>query len=749
MHLKKRSEKSNLRGSASPRRQKNGRMARPFGGRGALGLLACLALSGADIQARAQIPEPSPETLPASPGQQELPPPQGQILMQSHGDAPALPAEPGLATPSKTEGQPIHDPIQDQTLKADLTDADRSALLITSYNLDARLRPIDSGLSVRSMLTVRNSGEKPLKQLAFQISSSLRWESASLLKGEVRTQLPVAQHRLETDADHTGAETELVLTLPEPLAPGASANLDLFYDGTVPQSAARLQRLGATAAQQIDTDWDAISPAWTGLRGFGNVLWYPVASPQLFLAEGNTLFQAVGRTRLREEAAAIRLRLSIDYSGEPPVAAYFCGRRQSFTAVTDSPNSPTEAGSGIATAIFGTEALGFRTPSLFVLQQPEILADPPGNAPGADRASEASIASDSSSSSSSSSNSAAPPNDAPATQPLLRRGGALSASAEPFLAMEGAGSDTIHDFSAAAYRSSALLREWLGPKPLTALTALEHEGQPFEDGPLLVAPLRALASPLAGPALIQSLTHAWVQTGQPWMDDGLAQFFALLSIERQDGRPAAVASLSELMKPVILVEPDPASTTQAPAAEPLIAASSDLIYRRKAAAVWWMLRGIVGDGNLHAALSAMRVQPVSTDSPATQAITFQHLLERLSHQELGWFFNDWILQDKGLPDLTIADVTVAEEPGSPSHNAGWLVAVTVRNEGGAGADVPLVVTSGANNTARRMRIAGRSTATERVLLETAPTSVTLNDGSTPEERTSTHTSEIHLNTGRP
>ena len=710
-----------------------------------LGLLALVALTGTVVQARAQTPEPSPETLPANPGQQELPPPQGQVLIQSHGDAPALPAASGPATSSKIEGQPI----QDQTLKADLTDADRNAMLITSYDLDARLRPLDSGLSVRSILTIRNSGNTPLKQLALQISSSLRWESASLLTAGVRTQLPVAQHRLETDADHTGAETELVLTLPEPLAPGASANLDLFYDGNVPQSAARLRRLGATAAQQADTDWDAISSSWTGLRGFGNVLWYPVASPQLFLAEGITLFQAVGRTRLREEAAAIRLRLSIDYSGEPPVAAYFCGRRQSFTTVTDSPNSPTEAGSGIATAIFGTEALGFRTPSLFVLQQPEVLVDPPSEVAGS-FAPEASTISDSSpSSSSSSSSSSASPNDGTITQPLLRRGGGLSASAEPFLAMEDAGSDTIHDFSAAAYRSSALTREWLGPKPLTALTAIEHEGQPFEDGPLLVAPLRALAPPLAGPALIQSLTHAWVQTGQPWIDDGLAQFFALLSIERQDGRPAAVASFTELMKPVILAEPDPASATPAPAAEPLIAASSDLIYRRKAAAVWWMLRGIVGDGNLHAALSAMRVQPVSADSPTTQATNFQHLLERLSHQDLGWFFTDWVLQDKGFPDLTIADVTVAEEPGSPSHNGGWLVAVTVRNEGGAVADVPLIVTSGANDTARRMRIAGRSTATERVLVETAPTSVTLNDGGTPEERTSIHTSQIHLTSGRP
>ena len=38
-----------------------------------------------------------------------------------------------------------------------------------------------------------------------------------------------------------------------------------------------------------------------GLRGFGDVLWYLVASPQRFLSEGNTLFTAIGRAKLRDQ----------------------------------------------------------------------------------------------------------------------------------------------------------------------------------------------------------------------------------------------------------------------------------------------------------------------------------------------------------------------------------------------------------------------------------------------------------------
>lgn len=684
---------------------------------------------------------------------------QGQVIIQSHGTPPSLPDARDVSGTATTQTPAAEQPIADQALKADITDVDRSALLITSYDLDVRLRPADAGLSARAQLTVKNTSGAPLPQIALQISSTLHWESAAVVDAITRVALPVAQHRLDTDADHTGAETELILALPHPLAPGASTKLDLFYGGAVPLSSTRLQRLGANLAQQQNTDWDAISSSWTGLRGFGNVLWYPVASPQLFLAEGNALFQAVGRTRLREQDASVRLRLGVEYRGEAPVAAYFCGRRQPLTALADSPNSATEAGSGVATAAFGAEALGFRTLNLFLLQKPEIFADPPVSDSKASPSTEHTPAAaatapahappapaSSSSSSSDSSSSLDSQTETTAMPALLRRSGALEPGDRQFLALEAADPGTVQQFAAAADRSSIVLRQWLGPEPLSALTAINHEGQPFQDGPLLVAPLPVLSQATEAPALVQSLTHAWVQTGQPWMDEGLAQFFALLFTESRSGRETAVAQLNEMMKPVALGEPDPTAKVSATDAEPLIAASSELIYRRKAAAVWWMLRGIVGDGNLHAALSAWCTQPLSTDSPMTQAVGFERLLSKISGQDLAWFFDDWVLQNKGLPDLSIGDVAVVEEPTGPGHPAGWLVAITVRNEGGAVADVPLVVRSGPLSNSSRIRIAGQSSVTKRVLVEAAPTSVTLNDGGTPEERISTHSSDVHVKT---
>ena len=105
-----------------------------------------------------------------------------------------------------------------------------------------------------------------------------------------------------------------------------------------------------------------------------------------------------------------------------------------------------------------------------------------------------------------------------------------------------------------------------------------------------------------------------------------------------------------------------------------------------------------------------------------------------------------MLRDRGLPDLTITDVGVAPEATSPGHPSGWLVAVTVRNEGGAAVEVPVPVLSGQSRSEQRVRVAGFSSVTERILVETSPTAVEVNDGSIPEERTSTHTQDINLQT---
>jgi hypothetical protein len=709
----------------------------PIARRSAVFLFAAALLL--TLAARAQQPAPTQTTPPAPPTQPtQLEPytPGGTILIQSHGDPPPAPDGNPAAAPGLEPRTPGTQPTS--TAVPDITDATRSAFAITAYDLDLRLAPATAHVAMRAILTLKNLSAEPQPRIALQISSTLAWDSATLVAGVNRTALPLAQHVLDTDADHTGQATEAVFTLPAPLAPGESLTLDTFYSGTLPQSAARLERIGATPAQALDTDWDAASPTpgsalTVALRGFGNVLWLPAASPQLFLGDGNALFQAVDLQRLRAQSATLRLRLSVAYSGTPgttpPAAAYLNGRRQPLIAHPDSvisgtepepPASPadpssakpvedsTESLPGIATAEFPAAPIGLGLPSLFVLSQPETLLPAP-----------------------------------PAT---------------PFLAVASTEDGPLPRLTDSAQSILPLLTDWFGPHPLSALTLLDHPGQPFEQGPLLVGPIAVLAASSSSPALAHSLTHAWVQTGQPWLDEGLAQFVSLLWIEQQQGRAAALAQLNDLLAPLALAEPTPEqlSTAQIPTTnlgapgpdsgtregQPLISATTEIYTRRKAASIFWQLRALAGDQPLQQALTAFRTQPLSHAPPADQALAFEQLLERTSGKDLAWFFNDWVFHDRGLPDLTLVDVTPRELPAGPGHNIGWLVAVTVRNEGAAAAEVPLVIRSGTFSHTEPIRIPGLSSVTSRIVVESAPTEVLLNDGSVPEVRTSIHTRDV-------
>jgi aminopeptidase N len=155
-----------------------------------------------------------------------------------------------------------------------------------------------------------------------------------------------------------------------------------------------------------------------------------------------------------------------------------------------------------------------------------------------------------------------------------------------------------------------------------------------------------------------------------------------------------------------------------------------------------MLRGIVGEDALRETLAAWRMQPPSLASAREQALALEKLLEKTSGKDLAWFFHDWVLNDQGLPDLSIADVITRDLSSDQLHKSGWLVSVTVRNDGGATAEVPVIIRSGTFSTTRRLLVPAHGQASDRVLVEAAPTQVLLNDGTTPEVRTSLHQRDL-------
>jgi peptidase M1-like protein len=566
-----------------------------------------------------------------------------------------------------------------------VTDTERSSLTFTAYDLDVHLTPPKSQLSVQAKLTVRNSGTEPLTQLAFQLSSTLNWGSFAMRSGGRILPLRFAQHLIDTDTDHTGQAKEAVVNLPQPLAPNAIIELTTFYSGEIEQSAGRLERIGAPATQASAADWDKIAPDSTALRGFGNVLWYPVASVPALLGDGAKLFQLVGKTRLQQADATIHLRLAVEYTGNPPDAAFFCGQRKPLVAINEDVDAQPAANEpGLATVDFPSQSLGFRSPSLFLTKGAANTTD----------------------------------------------GNLIAAVTDHY--------DTLPSYAAAAIKVQPLLKEWLGPTPLTTLNIIDHNGQPFEDDALLVAPMRAIDADTLAPSLVHSLTHAWFHSSHVWLEEGVPQFMSLLWIEHTQGRDAALKQLQQQTNTLALAEPALSQNADLTLeGQSLVRASDEIYYRTKAAAVLWMLRSIVGNDALKQALQSYR-QSGRDEDPKE----FQRVLEQSSHKDLNWFFTDWVYHDHGLPDLTIANVTPRRLPAQGVKAASWLIAIEVRNNGDAAAEVPVTLRSGTLTTTERLRIMGRSSASTRIVFESTPDEVIVNDGSVPEMGASTHTKQL-------
>lgn len=596
-----------------------------------------------------------------------------------------------------------------------ITSAQRSAIVFTAWDLDLHLEPATSHIATRARFTVRNISQAPTSQLTLQLSSTLHWESLS-----APIPLTFTEHVLPTDADHTGQMTEALVHLSQPIPPGSSLILTGFYTGTITASGERLTRIGAPSTEAAQADWDSISSGMVALRGFGNALWYPVSSPAFFLGDGAKLFQAIGRSRLHEQNATFRLRLTVEYVGERPIDAFLNGHRQPLNSVSEEPDTPVVNSHGVATAEFRDSPLGFRVPSLFVTWQ----------------------------------------NLRPSDNQLLR-----VATIRP---------EALAPYTAASNDVAPLLRDWLGPAPLSPLTIIDHAGQPFEDDAFLAVPLSATEAHQITPAMVHSLAHAWFRSSLPWLNEGVPQFISLLYTESVDGRDKALAELRQIINPLTLVEPEAAATIQATqpkpsaevsssssssstsAAEPdpnappsalpstlpppqgtpsqsLIDAHDEVYYRAKAAAVLWLLRSSVGDASFKRALQTYREEVRHADPKIPEdPHAFQRVLEAASHKDLSSLFEDWVYNDRGLADLSIVNVTPRDLPARNGKGVSWLVAVEIHNAGAVNVDVPVTVRSGSLTSTQRVKVPAHSNISTRIVFEGVPQEVQVNDGTVPE-----------------
>lgn len=618
-----------------------------------------------------------------TPEPQQPTPPPGTVILHRSTDQPDQPSNPQSSSSNPNSG-----PHPTELVLP--TDAERSSITFTSWDLSLHLTPATSHLETNAIFTLKNIGTTPLSHIALQLSSTLHWQAISLRAPNRLQPLPYVQHIIDTAADHTGQAAEAVITLPEPLAPNASLALTAFYSGEITASTQRLEHLGASLSDAAYADWDTITPDFTGLRGFGNVLWYPTAGAPISLINADHL-SPLGLIRIRQSTATIRLRLSVDYTGEAPAAAYFCSRREIFTPVPTDPAVSVTESSGIATVEFSAQPLGFRSPSLFVVPRNTVTTD------------------------------------------------------NMLIAAVTSHPEVLPSYNAGSQLVRPLLSDWLSPNPLEPLTLVDHEGQPFEDGALVVVPMEASDAGALAPALAHSLTHAWFRSSLPWLNEGVPQFLSLLWIEQNQGRDAALAMLRSQVNTLALAEPQIKESqpkdTEPTTNQPLTQAHDEAFYGTKSAAVLWMLRSLAGDAALKRTLTAYR-DTVARDPKYETPQLLQHLLEQNSHKDLAWFFNDWVYRDRGLPDLSIVSVTPRDL--STGGRTSWLVAVEVHNDGYAAAEVPITVRSGNLTKTEYLRLPGRTTASTRIIFEGIPAEVLVNDGTIPEPTAATHAQPITI-----
>ena len=117
---------------------------------------------------------------------------------------------------------------------------DREAFTFTNYDLNLQVDPSQHRLGVRGKITLRNDSSDPQKIAVLQISSSLDWRSIKV--GDKAVQFVTQPYT--SDIDHTGALSEAIVTLPQAVAPKASIELEIAYEGVILLDATRLTRIG-------------------------------------------------------------------------------------------------------------------------------------------------------------------------------------------------------------------------------------------------------------------------------------------------------------------------------------------------------------------------------------------------------------------------------------------------------------------------------------------------------------------------
>ena len=500
---------------------------------------------------------------------------------------------------------------------------DREAFTFTNYDLDVRVEPDQHRLGVRGKITLRNDSATPQKTAVLQISSSLDWRSIKVDGNAVQ----YVSQTFFSDIDHTGSLSEAIVTLPQAIASKGTAELEIGYEGVIVLDAARLTRIGTPDHAAEGSDWDQISRNFSAVRGAGYVAWYPIATETASLSEGNSLFEVLGRWKMREAASKMHLRISLARESDTQPPQLLINEPHCLILYEE-----------ISRAQFVSADCNYR--SLRLVVPAFTMAD-------------YSVV------------------ERPSIEVYFLPGHDASATA----------------FADAAEKVVPLITEWFGAPREKAKTAdlPDPKAAPFENGAWLLAPLADSDPKLAGLIAAHQLTHAAFFSSRAWIEEGLAHLAQALYLEQQKGRQAALdyvglhrAAFAEAEKQAMPGSEDSVNRS-------LVNTSSEELYRSKAMYVWWMLRDMVGDQVLKKAFNAYHAEQDK------EASYMPHLIQAQTKGDLEWFFDDWVYRDRGLPDFkvesafsrkTLGDAYIVTVTVVNLGAAGAEVPVTLKFAGG-------------------------------------------------------------------
>jgi hypothetical protein len=272
---------------------------------------------------------------------------------------------------------------------------------------------------------------------------------------------------------------------------------------------------------------------------------------------------------------------------------------------------------------------------------------------------------------------------------------------------------------------------------LQVVQLLDPDAAAFSTQGMLLTPLETPMTREGELTLIYALTRERVWSRRAWIKEGLAHYAQLLHIEQQQGRQAVLDYLNAHRPELAEAEKDGVTKStgdtgtpeESETARALVHSGDNLYAQTKAMYVWWMLRDMVGE--LSPTLQGYRAS--EDQDPAY----LERLIEPLARRDLGWFFEDWVYHDRGLPDFRVASVYP-----SPTGQGGYMVTVTVENLGSAGAEVPVTVRAQDGAASKRLEVRGKSKNSIRIMVPSLPQEVVVNDGSVPETEVSSHVFEV-------